>query len=142
MKIVFDTSVLIAAFYKPLHAPCFSKDVFDYVVHYEEGIVSADILKEFRDKCVKKLGFPLQRTLRLESIVKRKLHLVRPGRLHVKLPNVLKLRDPSDRHIVDLALAVKADLILTWDQDLLSLKQVRHIRIFSPSNFWNSLQQM
>ena len=141
MKIVFDTSVLIAAFYKPPHAPCFSKDVFDYVVQYEEGFVSEFILKQFRSKCAKKLGFPLQRTLTLESIIKRKILLARPGRIHVKTPRESNLRDPSDREIIEFALAIKADLVLTWDEDLLSLKRVRHLRFLSPSVFWNALQE-
>jgi len=47
-------------------------------------------------------------------------------------------RDPKDLPILRLALAVHADLLVTGDQDLLELKELRGIRIVTPARFWHS----
>ena len=47
-------------------------------------------------------------------------------------------RDPKDIPILRLALAVHADLLVTGDQDLLVMKEVRGIPIVTPAQFWHS----
>ena len=47
-------------------------------------------------------------------------------------------RDPDDVPILRLVLSVHADLLVTGDQDLLALKEMRGIRIVSPSQFWHA----
>jgi putative PIN family toxin of toxin-antitoxin system len=139
VNIVFDTSVLIAAFYKPLHGPSFSKDVYDYAVDYGQVFLSPDILKEFRAKCATKLKMPPGDIERLVALLRTKtlLHTLGPD-----APPQLKtipLRDPDDRHILHLALEIHADVILTWDKDLLTLKKAGAARILSPREFWDGL---
>ena len=46
---------------------------------------------------------------------------------------ITECRDPKDNHVLELALAGNADVIITGDADLLSLNPWREIAILSPS---------
>jgi putative PIN family toxin of toxin-antitoxin system len=54
------------------------------------------------------------------------------------VPNVIK-HDPMDNQILGCALASKAHVIVTGDQDLLRLKEYEGIRIVSPIDFLHTL---
>lgn len=56
----------------------------------------------------------------------RLVELVRPGRLREPVG-----RDPDDEAVLACALAARAKLIVSGDQDLLVLKSYRRIRIVS-----------
>ena len=142
MKIVFDTSVLIAAFYKPLYGPSFSKDVYDYVIDNETAFVSLEIIAEFRRKCLQKLRLNFRDTDCLVALILEKVHLEKLGNFRTALPKNIPLRDPTDRHILELAIAVGANLILSWDKDLIDLRKVKNTRIITPRNFWESIPQL
>ena len=138
LKVVLDTSVIISAFYKPAHQPSFSRVVFDYAARYCEVIISEEILVELRDKCTKRLKLNLHQTALLE------LNLLRYAKKEkIKdciLSKNIGLRDKNDLHILELAVGHHADLILTWDKDLLILDKVKKTKILSPRDFWNSFQ--
>jgi len=136
---VLDTSVLIAAFYQPLHRPCFSREVYDYLVENESVHLSPYILQEFREKCIKKLKMTAHDVGRLESLIKAKTHLEKGGPVQWTPPEHFVRRDIKDVPIVELALSISADLLLSWDKDLRSLKKVQMTLILSPSEFWNRL---
>lgn len=140
MRIVLDTNVLIAAFYEPLRGPSFSKDVFDFVLERETVVLSPDIYDEFEKKCSKKLKMPALLIKNLTALLKKKTETVRPTSPSFdEVP--LALRDPKDRHILALTLTVKADLLLTWDKDLLTLGEVGPTRILTPREFWDEVGQ-
>lgn len=44
-------------------------------------------------------------------------------------------RDPDDNKFIDCALSAKAKFIITGDEDLLSIKQYKHIKFVSPAEF-------
>jgi putative PIN family toxin of toxin-antitoxin system len=140
VKIVLDTNVLIAAFYKPASHPCFSRDVYDFAVENATVYVSAYILKEFREKCVRKLGFKAGYVRHLESLIKKKLHLEPVQSFRSISLAKSSLRDVKDYPIVDLALSAGADFLLTWDKDLLTLKKIGSVRILTPGEFWRTLE--
>ena len=140
MKIVADTSFLIAAFYRPLHRPSFSREVYDYLVNQEEVYISPYILKEFREKCLKKLGFPAADVNAYEALLKKKAQVVSPRPVRWVLPQDMTLRDAKDAPIIDLAVSIGADLLISWDKDLLALKTVDKIRIVNPKEFWGRLR--
>jgi putative PIN family toxin of toxin-antitoxin system len=50
-----------------------------------------------------------------------------------ELPNIV--RDPKDNHVIAAALSANAQIIVTGDQDLLSLKQVENIQILKSADF-------
>jgi len=99
----------------------------------EEGIIevytSSQILDEFR-RVLLGPKFKLQReevsnvlgyftTLMHVIVPKSTVHVIR--------------EDPSDNRIIECALEVKADLIVTGDKHLLALKEFRGIRVRSTS---------
>lgn len=140
MRIVLDTNVLIAAFYRPLRGPSFSKDVFDYVVDKETVVLSPALLGEFREKCGIKLKMPGLLIEKLISLLQRRSETITPVPSSFDgVPTTL--RDPNDRHVLALTLTVKADLLLTWDKDLLVLGKVGPTRILTPRQFWDALGQ-
>ena len=48
-------------------------------------------------------------------------------------------RDPNDDHVLATAVAVKADVIVTGDKDLLTLDQFRTVRIVAARDFLTEL---
>ncbi|MDI6689943.1 MAG: putative toxin-antitoxin system toxin component, PIN family [Actinomycetota bacterium] len=44
-------------------------------------------------------------------------------------------RDPEDDKFIDVALAAKADYLVTGDKDLLVLKNYRGVKILKPKEF-------
>jgi predicted nucleic acid-binding protein len=56
--------------------------------------------------------------------------MVKPARLPKRV-----CRDPDDDEVLATALAARADIILTGDNDLLVLKTHEGIRILSPRQF-------
>jgi putative PIN family toxin of toxin-antitoxin system len=50
-------------------------------------------------------------------------------------------RDPDDDRLIEAALAARADVIVTGDQDLLTLGRVDQIRILTPREFLSTLQR-
>jgi putative PIN family toxin of toxin-antitoxin system len=61
-------------------------------------------------------------------------------KLPTKLPAVPECRDPLDVPFLELALAGKADYLVTGDKDLLSLARVFSVAIVTADAFLTSLQ--
>jgi len=140
VKIVLDTSVLIAAFFRPLAGPSFSREVFDHLVASEDDLFSSPyILQEFRQKCLKKLGFTVTETDLFERQLKKRLQVVTPEPGSFEHAPTRQLRDPNDQPILDLAAVVRADFLMTWDKDLLVLRHLKQTRILTPREFWDFL---
>jgi|GEM_PF-3167645 len=138
MKIVLDTSVLIAAFYQPLRGPSFSKEVFDYAVEEETVFLSTDILAEFQQKCMTKLKLPDSLIESMIALLQHRTQTITPSSIDFAGVSS-SLRDPNDRHVLALVATVHADLLLTWDKDLLVLKKSGTATILTPRQFWNTL---
>jgi uncharacterized protein len=49
-------------------------------------------------------------------------------------------RDPDDDHVIAIALAVKASIIVTGDKDLLALGQFRDVRILTAREFLTEIK--
>jgi putative PIN family toxin of toxin-antitoxin system len=135
LKVVLDTSVLIAAFYPALDRPCFSRDVFDFVSRKAECVISDYIHDEFRKKCADKLEMSQERIAGLWKLIRSRVRIV-PTPPEIVAPK--QLRDQDDLPILGLAMAVDADYLITWDKHLLTLGQFRRTVICSPRSFWDS----
>ena len=130
MRVVFDTNVLYAAFV----AKGFCEEVVDEAAGVCD-LVWSDSLKQ-----------------ELESVLAR--HQIGPA-TRVALAAYLDLcefvepeplrervcRDKNDDIVLATALAGKADVIVTGDDDLLVLKPFRGIRILSPRQFLQLLDR-
>lgn len=124
MKVVFDTNIFIAAALRG----GFAEDIIELA---EEGAIhvltSEDILHELREKLLVKfhtteqdVNFFLNKIRQIAEIVevKEKISVI--------------TRDPDDNKILTCAVSGEADLIVSADQDLISLKVFRGIAIIHP----------
>ena len=128
MKAVFDTNVLIAAFLT--EGLCSGllirarKQAFNLVL-------CDDIIREFEGILKKKFRLTSTDISEILSIVSEAapeiLHKLSP------IPNIC--RDPNDDMVIACAIDAPADYIVTGDEDLLILKNYKHIVIINPRNF-------
>jgi len=94
-------------------------------------IVSPEIVEEYlsvlqRSPFLTERGF---QALQLWFSHKSKVTEVRPGK-HFKV-----CRDENDDMFLDAAYAGKAKYIISWDKDLLTIKEFRGIKIVNPGEF-------
>lgn len=128
MKILLDANVVIAA--TATQGLCHL--IVELCISDHELIVSERLLQEVAEKLRMKLKVPPAKIRSLLSLLKETGHSVKPLAVDSRA-----CKDPQDLHILGAALAGKAELIITGDQDLLSLKSFQNIPIISPRSFWD-----
>ena len=124
MRVVFDTNIYVAAVLRGGFAE-------DIIALADKKIIilvtSSDILNELENKLLIKFNFSHDQ---VNFIVKR------INKLSVVIDTTEKItqikRDPDDNKILECAIAGKADLIVSSDQDLIQLKSYRDIPIIHP----------
>jgi len=131
VRVVFDTNVL----YSALAAKGFCEEVVDEAVA-ECDIVWSDPLKQELESLLTRLYEigPATRVA-LEAYVDL-CEFVEPEPLDKRV-----CRDKDDDVVLATALAGKADVIVTGDEDLLVLKKFRGIEILSPRKFLERLDR-
>ena len=131
MRVVFDTNVL----YSALAAKGFCEEVVDEAVA-ECDIVWSDPLKQELESLLTrrhKIGPATRITLEAYADL---CEFVEPEPLDKRV-----CRDENDDFVLATALAGKADVIVTGDEDLLVLKKFRRIEILSPRKFLERLDR-
>lgn len=128
MKIVLDTNIYIAV---ALHGE-FAEDIIELVTTNSDitVIASEEILSELQQKLKEKFDW-------LKEDIDLFITKIRKISKTVKTMEKVNIitRDPDDNKILESALAGKADLIVTSDQDLIKLKQYKGIGIIHPRTF-------
>jgi putative PIN family toxin of toxin-antitoxin system len=122
VRLVLDTNVLIAA----IAADGLCRDLVRMRLRPHTVITSEPLLAELRSTLRAKFKIAPDE-LRLLSLLRERAEVVIPASLDKRI-----CRDPDDDIVVATALAGRADLIVTGDDDLLVLKRFRSIRILSP----------
>lgn len=132
LRVVLDTNVLVSALHFPKGALSL---VWQFLL---EGkfrlILSPSIVEETT-------GILRSRFLWQEDDIQHALKLLARKALVIRVttvPNVVP-DDPKDNHILASALAVKADMIVSGDKDLLRLKEYEDIPIVRPIDFLRTL---
>ena len=131
MKVFLDTNVLVAAF--ATRGLC--ADVLRTVLSEHELILGEVVLTEFRRVLSRKLKLPADRIRAAEAVFEGIPAIAKPRK-----PGSLEIRDSSDRWILATAEAAGADILVTGDEDLLSIAGEASIRIASPRAFWELLR--
>ena len=129
MKIVLDTNVLIAA----LVADGLCRDLVRRRVRAHELCTSEALLKE--------LAATLRRKFKVTAA---EIPWLKEYRLHTTLVKPVALpspacRDRDDDTVLATAVAARARVIVTGDEDLLILKSYQGIAILSPRQFLEHL---
>ena len=128
-RVVFDTSTLVSAVLKPQSVPAQSLarawEVAELVVSTEtldelRQVLARDRLDRFRDIGARREFFDHYEAMTLLCPVET---------------SVVACRDPSDDKFLSLAVSAGAKLIISSDNDLLTLGQLRGVTILRPSQF-------
>ena len=130
MRVVFDTNVLYAAF----AAKGFCEEVVDEAAGACD-LVWSNPLKQELESVLARHQIGLATRLALAAYVDL-CEFVEPEPLKERV-----CRDKNDDVVLSTALAGKADVIVTGDEDLLVLKKFRGIRILSPRQFLELLDR-
>lgn len=131
IKIVPDTGFYIAAVLKDGYARSYlvgkGSKYLSYRLYSSEAI-----LLEVQNKLENKFGFGRSIVVSAISDIRKIVTIVHP------LEKVNVVRDSDDNKIIECALEAKAEVILSFDKDLLDMKEYRYIKIVHPSalKYW------
>ena len=130
MKIVIDTNVLISG----LFFGGYPGQVLKYVCDgYFTSCISKDILKEYNDT-LEKLAE------KYEMINKTMLKPFLKEALLIEQKSALKVcRDSDDDKFINCAIDAKAVYVVSGDDDLISLKEIKGIEIITARDFCNKI---
>lgn len=130
VRVVLDTNVYIAAALNP--QSIIYKIVEDSAAQYLAiYYTSPEIIQELQYKLESpKLGFSRAEVVRWLNRLEEAVMVVRPQ----QKVDILSERDPADNKILECALEARADLIITADPDLLSLKEFHNTKIMHTSS--------
>lgn len=133
MKVVVDTNVIVAG----LVAEGVCRDIVKRRLPACELFTSRALLDELAEKLREKFGLQPDE-LPLLKIYADEATVIKPSRLPKPV-----CRDADDDEVLAVALAAKAEIILTGDKDLLVLKEFQGIKILSPRQFveWMDAQK-
>ncbi len=132
MRIVFDTSVLLAAF--GTRGLC--EALFAACLHGHQVILSEFILKEVDKHLSSKFKLSKQRSQEIIAYLRQSVELVEP----LKVP-AGTCRDKNDLPILGTGLAAKAEVIVSGDKDLLSIQRFQNILILSPRQLYDQISK-
>jgi putative PIN family toxin of toxin-antitoxin system len=125
LNIVPDTGFYIAATLKDGYARSYllakGSKFLTYQLYSSEAI-----LLELQDKLENKFGFTREQVVSALKDIRRVVNIVHPTK---KIPIS---RDPDDDKIIECAVEAHADLILSFDKDLLVLKEYSNIKMIHP----------
>lgn len=127
LNIVPDTGFYIAAALKNGYARSYLIGRGTKFLTYEL-FSSEAILLELQEKLESnKFGFDRPQVVTTLSQIRNIVKIVYPNQ------KLTVVRDPDDNKILECAKEAKADVILTFDKDLLTLKEYERIKVIHPS---------
>lgn len=131
MRLVFDTNVLFAAYIS--RGTC--ARLYERALAMAAVVTSEAILREFEEKLVKKAKVEADKAARICAEVASTSAVVRFD----PLPKPV-CRDPDDDAILATAIAARADMLVTGDQDLLVIATYCGIPIVTPAECLSLLE--
>ena len=132
MRLVVDTNVLIAG----LVADGLCRDIVKRRLPACELFTSRALLDELAEILREKFDTRSQ-DLPLLQVYEAEATIVRPK----PLPKPI-CRDADDDEVLAAAVAARAEIILTGDDDLLALEEFQGVRILSPRKFVQWMDQI
>lgn len=131
MIVCFDTNVLVSA----VATRGLCADIVNAALAEHQLIVGETVLAELRQVLRKKLRVPVAAINEMDAFLR--LH----ARVIAAAPTLeMPLLDDKDRKVLAEAVAGRADVLVTGDQDLLGVAPKAPIRILSPRGFWELLR--
>lgn len=131
MKVYLDTNVLVAA----LATRGLCADLFQAVLADHQLVVGEALLGELRRVLTRRLRMAPALIDEVEAFLRSQ------GEVGREAPaTTLDIRDPADRLIVAEAIAGGAEVLVTGDDDLLSVAAGAPLPIVTPRAFWELLR--
>jgi len=131
VRVYPDTNVLISA----MATRGLCADLLQVILADHQLVVGETVLTEVARVLDRKLHLPPKAIAAWEGFLRRQ------GEVIPAVPPLsFKLRDAADRAILAEAVAGRADVLVTGDQDLLIVAPRAPIRIRSPREFWEQLR--
>jgi putative PIN family toxin of toxin-antitoxin system len=128
LAVVLDTNIYVAAALNPQSA--LYRIVEDSAAQNLANYFSSpEILLELQGKLENKFFFPKEAVVQWINRIEEAITVIRPTQKVDAIKN-----DPDDNKILECALECKADLIISADKDLRSLKEWNNIKIIHPSS--------
>jgi len=130
MRAVIDTNILVRAMLKPGGSVGPVVDLLRdgrYVFLYSEATLNELIDVLGRPRMVNKYGLTAAEVDALCALVVLRGELILPG------PAITACRDPKDNKFLEIAVAGRADVIVSGDEDLEVLNPFKGIPVISPA---------
>jgi putative PIN family toxin of toxin-antitoxin system len=132
VKVCLDTNVWVAA----LATRGLCADVLRVVLAEHEVVIGQVIVDELHRALKQKLRVPADRLAAVDALLSQFDVAARPAK-----PSPVRVRDASDRWILATATAGGAEVLVTGDQDLLTLHPGGPLPILDPRSFWHLLRR-
>lgn len=131
MKVFLDTNVFVSA----MATRGLCADVLREILTSRQLVVSAALFNELRRVLRRNLQIPDELIDDAIEMLQQDAHLATPSTV-----SDLKIRDKNDLMILSSALNGGADLLVTGDNELLSLGKIEDMGIVSPRGFWKRIR--
>jgi len=129
VKVFLDTNVLVSGF--ATRGLC--ADVIRLVLAEHELITADVVLNELKRVLKHKIQLPGEQIQEILTFLESQTVQPKPT-----APSSIPVRDEEDQWVLAVALAAKADVLVTGDKDLLDVaKEVSGLTLTDPRGFWN-----
>ena len=132
MRVVLDANVAIAA--AATRGLC--EAVLELCIERHRIVLCRGILAEIEDKLRHKLRIPRAIVAEYVKYLEGNAQVFEPATI-----DPAACRDPGDLMVLGVALSGGADVVVTGDRDLLSLKIFKGIDVVAPRMFWETHQK-
>lgn len=127
MRVFLDTNVIVSAF--TTRGLC--ADLFRFVLAEHELIAAEVVLTELERVLLTRFGVSADTVAAILELLRNYPVIPKP-----EATPEIAVRDPDDTWVLASALIGKAEVLVTGDQDLLSLGNDIGLVIASPRKFW------
>lgn len=131
MRVFLDTNVLVAAF--ATRGLC--ADLVRTILADHQLITGDVVLAELRAVLEERIKLPASTVAEIVALLRAQEVVPKPAQ-----PSSLPIRDADDQWIVASAVAGRADVLITGDQDLLAVARESPVPILSPRGFWEQIR--
>jgi putative PIN family toxin of toxin-antitoxin system len=131
VKVFLDTNVLVSAF----TARGLCADLVRLLLAEHELMTGEVNLVELRRVLVDRFGASAAIAASVESQLRDQIVITRP-----QVPSALPIRDADDAWVLASALSSDAEMLVTGDQDLLSVAALVSLPIVTPRAAWEQLR--
>jgi putative PIN family toxin of toxin-antitoxin system len=132
VKIFLDTNVLVSAFV----ARGFCADLFRYLLAEHENLTGEVNLLELKRILRDKFGATADQIAAVESLLRDHTVVPKPAER-----TGIRVRDRDDEWVLASAIAGAADMLVTGDQDLLTVAKKSALPILTPRQVWERLRE-